>query len=234
MALNVSYLQYGYAIDTANLKDNIKLVCDNAIYVCFPSIGAAEYFENSSFQCVDFNKYRRGPVLYNTLYANPQAEKIEGIEKDESKITILSVGQLTYAKGIDQCIDTVEELLKLSDKKVRWLIVGKGPLKNEILGKCNDLADNYNNFEYIHFEKCVYQQMLYLQDVSDVYMMRQRISIFDLTTLELMRKGKIIVLSNVGGNPEFNIDNNIILHDRDDISVAKAILESREEEIWIK
>ncbi len=30
MALNVSYLQYGYAIDTANLKDNIKLVCDNA------------------------------------------------------------------------------------------------------------------------------------------------------------------------------------------------------------
>ena len=150
------------------IKECEKLVCDNAIYVCFPSIGAAEYFENSSFQCVDFNKYRRGPVLYNTLYANPQAEKIEGIEKDESKITILSVGQLTYAKGIDQCIDTVEELLKLSDKKVRWLIVGKGPLKNEILGKCNDLADNYNNFEYIHFEKCVYQQMLYLQDVSDV------------------------------------------------------------------
>lgn len=30
MAIEVSYLQYGYAIDTANLKDNIKLVCDNA------------------------------------------------------------------------------------------------------------------------------------------------------------------------------------------------------------
>lgn len=30
MALEVSYLQYGYSIDTANLKSNIKLVCDNA------------------------------------------------------------------------------------------------------------------------------------------------------------------------------------------------------------
>jgi sugar-specific transcriptional regulator TrmB len=31
MAIEVSYLNtYGYAIDTANLKNNIKLVCDNA------------------------------------------------------------------------------------------------------------------------------------------------------------------------------------------------------------
>lgn len=203
-----------------------KLVCDNAHYVCFPSIGAAEYFENSKYQCVDFNKYRRGPVLYNTLYASPQVEIIDSIEKNDSMITILSVGQLTLAKGIDQCVDTIEELLKLSNKKVRWIIVGRGPLKDEILNKCDKLVNNYTHFEYIHIEKCIYQQMLYLQDISDVYMMRQRISIFDLTTLELMKKGKIIVLSDVGGNPEFNIDNNIILHQGNDVTVAEAILES--------
>ncbi len=43
--------------------------------------------------------------------------------------------------------------------------------------------------------------------------MLHRISIFDLSTLEVMRKGKAIVLSNVGGNPEFNRKGNIILCD---------------------
>ncbi len=207
-----------------------KLVCENACYVCFPSIGAAEYFENSNYQCVDLSKYRRGPVLYNTLYASPSPEKIDNIEKDENSITILSVGQLTYAKGIDQCVDTIAEVLKKTEKKVRWIIVGKGPLKDEILEKCEIVKSQHEYFEYIHIEKCVYQEMLYLQDISDIYMMRQRISIFDLTTLELMRKGKIIVLSDVGGNPEFNIDNNIILHRGNDIEVAINILESIEKD----
>ena len=40
--------------------------------------------------------------------------------------------------------------------------------------------------------------------------MLHRISIFDLATLEMMNKSKCIILSNIGGNPEFNKDNNII------------------------
>jgi len=57
-------------------------------------------------------------------------------------------------------------------------------------------------------------------------MMLQRISIFDLATLEVMNKEKAIVLSAVGGNIEFNKENNIILFNNDYELTAKQILEA--------
>jgi hypothetical protein len=92
-------------------------------------------------------------------------------------------------------------------------MVGKSKLEKEILKKLEGLKIKYDNFDYMHIEKCSYPQMQYLQDISDVYLMLHRISIFDLTTLKVMKKGKCIILSDVGGNPEFNKENNIILCD---------------------
>lgn len=194
------------------IKQCEKMVCENAEFVCFPSKGAADYFEKSCWHNVDLTKYKRGPVLYNTLYAFPVGKRIDYVEKDTNKLTILSVGQLTVAKGIDQCIPIIRSLLENFHAPIRWIIVGRGPLKNTIIEQCEILNKKFRMFSYIHIEKCVYEEMVYLQDLSDVYLMCQRISIFDLTTLEMMKRGKIIVLSNVGGNPEFNKNGNIILY----------------------
>ncbi|WP_456110616.1 glycosyltransferase family 29 protein [Roseburia inulinivorans] len=206
------------------IKKCEKMVFENARFVCYPSQGAAEYFENSKFQIVDLNKYNRGPVLYNTLYAFPKPEVIDGIEKRDA-ITILSVGQLTIAKGIDQCVPLIREIVNKTNNLIRWIIVGKGPLKEDIIGQCETLKNENAHFDFDHIEKCTYRQMQYLQNISDVYMMRQRISIFDLTTLEVMKKGKVIVLSEVGGNTEFNKENNILLcNDKNVTEIAKRVL----------
>ncbi len=209
------------------IRECEKLVVENAEYVCFPSKGAQEYFENSEYQNVA--EYHAGPILYNTLYAYPEPEKVLNIEKQENVMTVLSVGQLTFAKGIDQCIEVFEKMVLTLSQSVRWIIVGKGPYKEKILSQCEELKNKYDTFSYIYIEKCKYEQMQYLQNISDVYLMLQRISIFDLTTLELMRKGKIIVLSNVGGNTEFNKENNVILHDGNYDITAKRIIQEYEE-----
>lgn len=189
-----------------------KYAFTNAHQVCFPSIGAKEHFEKSKYKRKF--KYHEGDILYNTLYAFPQKQLVEKIKEDKSSITFLSIGQLTYSKGIDQVIEFLEDYMERNlDKKVRLIIIGNGILKKSIITKCVELRNRYRTFRFSHMDKCSYMQMQYIQSISDIYIMLQRISIFDLSTLEMMSKGKMIILSSTGGNREFNRENNILFSD---------------------
>lgn len=197
------------------IKHCEKLAMENAEMLCFPSYGAYQYLTESKYTIVDFNKINLGPVLYNTLYIQPAMQLVEKIPEKKEFLTILSVGQMTVAKGMDQSLNMISELLNRTDRKIRWILVGQGPLLGDIIKNCVDLMKKKNRFIFSHVGSCSYSQMQYLQNISDVYLMLQRISIFDLATLEAMIKSKCIVLSNVGGNVEFNMENNIILFDND-------------------
>ncbi|MBQ2886129.1 MAG: glycosyltransferase family 4 protein [Alphaproteobacteria bacterium] len=197
-----------------------KKAFENAYCVCFPSEGAYNYFCSSPYKIFSSKTFSKGPILYNTLYAYPTPEKYPDINEDKSVTTILSVGQLTVAKGMDLHPKFLEELLKNTNKKIRYIMVGMGILEKQIISELENLKKYYSNFSYIHVKKCNYPQMQYLQGICDIYLMLHRISIFDLATLELMNKSKCIILSNIGGNPEFNQDNNIILVDKDDYASA--------------
>lgn len=198
----------------------------NAVAVCFPSEGAYKYFCNSKYKTIKNNEFNFGGVLYNTLYAYPEPATVENISRDESKLTFLSVGQLTTAKGMDKHTLFFDKLLQVTNKNIRYIFVGKGPLENSIIANLDKLKNKYLNFEYIHIKGCTYPQMQYLQNISDVYLMLHRISIFDLTTLELMNKSKCVILSEVGGNPEFNRDENIILVGENQKTAIETFLNS--------
>ena len=203
-----------------------KKAMENAELLCFPSYGAYIYLTESKYTTVDFKKVNLGPVLYNTLYVQPKGVEVPKIPEKKEFLTILSVGQLTTAKGMDRCITLIERILNLSNRKLRWICVGQGPLIGEIISRAVDLMKKNKNFIFSHVGGCSYVQMQYLQQISDVYMMLQRISIFDLATLEVMNKEKAIVLSSVGGNIEFNKENNIILFGDDYEATARKILEA--------
>ena len=185
----------------------------NAHKVCFPSDGAYEYFCKSPFKTIKAGEFVKGETLYNTLYAHPAPEKVDGIEKADDCTTFLSIGQLTHAKGMDRHPDFFDCLLKNSSKNIRYIFVGRGVLEKAILQQLGEIKAQYPNFDYIHVPKCTYPQIQFLQNISDVYLMLHRISIFDLSTLESMCKGKPVILSNVGGNPEFNRNKNMVLAD---------------------
>lgn len=180
----------------------------NALIVSFPSIGAKWFFEQSLNKPTDF---KCSFPLYNTVYDFQESEKVDGIERQESKITFLSIGQFTWLKGMDRIPDFLERYIQDTDKIVRWIVVADGVLKEEVeqsiklLQKCGKL-------EYINIDhKVSHAQIFYLMNLCDVYLMLHRVSIFDFSTLEAMCCGKAVILSNIPGNDEYNKENNIML-----------------------
>ena len=201
-----------------------KTAFKNSLRVCFPSEGAYQYYINSPFRGANANDFVCGPVVYNTLYLNHPLKAYPGIVKQPETISILSIGGLTIAKGMDQSVSLVEEMLKQTEKKIRYIIIGKGILQNQIEKELSRLSAQYSNFEYKLINRCSVNEMPYLQEISDVYLMLHRISIFDLATLEMMNRAKTVVLSDIGGNREFNKENNIILWQKDYRKTASEIL----------
>lgn len=201
-----------------------KMAFKHALFVCFPAKGAYECYLKSPYKGAEKSDFKLGPIVYNTLYLNHTPEKYKGIEKDPEALTFLSIGGLTAAKGIDRAVDVIEEVVKITPKKVRYLINGKGILQDVILEKLNSIEAKYPNFSYKLINRSSVGELPYLQEISDVYIMLQRISIFDLATLEMMNKSKTIVLSDIGGNLEFNKMNNIIFWNGNNIDTAERIL----------
>lgn len=201
-----------------------KKSIENAFYMCYPSYGSYSYFVDSEYTNVNIKKVTLGPVLYNTLYAFPKPETCPKIKEDRTFITFFSSGQATLAKGIDQTLSLIECIVKSTTKKIRWIYVGVGPLLPKIIERCAAMMKKYKNFIFSHMGSCTYAQAAYLYRISDYYIMLHRISIFDLCTLEAMYHCKAVILSNVGGNAEFNIDDNIFYVDSDYELVARRIL----------
>lgn len=188
-----------------------KIAMTNAQKVCFPSVGGREYFFNSKYCTVNREYVNLGDTLYNTVYADIKEDKLEKVVEEKELCTFLSVGTMTYAKGQDNVCEFLETLLKTDDKnKYRWICVGRGPYADDVNRRATALKEQYDNFEYIYFDKCTFRQVKYLQMISDYYVMLHRISIFDLATLEAMQNANGLILTKTGGNLEYNCEDNVI------------------------
>jgi glycosyltransferase involved in cell wall biosynthesis len=202
---------------TSKLEKGIIRFCEwyvfkKAHHVCFPSKGAEDYYFSSQYRSISRKAARIGPVLYNTLYVETVPQPVEGVKEEKNCLTILSIGACTAAKGIDQIPALLDELLERHSKPVRWIVVGSGALSEKINKQADDLANKYPHFTFKLLPSCSYPQIVYLHRLADIYIMLQRVSIFDLATLEAMKHDKAIILSAVGGNLDFNKQDNIILH----------------------
>jgi|GEM_PF-817634 len=195
-----------------------------ALYVCFPSKGAEKAFFESKYTKVAPEGINLGPTLYNTLYVDLPAMKMSNIKKEKTILTFLSVGTMTNAKGQDKVCRFFERLLKSGySKKIRWICVGKGPMEDEVYELANKLAETYINFEFIGLRKLHFREVQYLHSISDIYIMLHRIAIFDLATLEAMKNKCALILSEIGGNIEFNVSDNVLFVDEEKEEVKKMV-----------
>lgn len=237
----VSHLQGTRVEEKINNGENISFIysriiqyCENksfsnAYYVCFPSKGAYDHFCMSEQKTILKENFKCGPVLYNTIYKIPRESIYKNLNLEKDKITFLSIGQLTIAKGVDRCLDFLKVFLRDYEKDCRWIIVGDGPLREKVLLRAAIIEKDHRNFKLIYIEKCNYAQMQYIERISDLYLMLHRVSIFDLSTLEMMKKGKGIILSRVGGNIEYNFYENIFYIEDDDYNNSvKSLMEKIE------
>lgn len=214
---------WGYTFSQA-AKETIykieKLSVENAYRVLFPSKGAEIYFKESFLEKPSFHV---GEPMYNTVTDFPIPVKVEGIEEDNSSITFFSIGQMTLLKGMDRIPPFLEQLLEHTDKKIRWIVVANGVLKEEVQRQAEEIAKKTNRFEYINIDyKLSHAKIFYLMDICDIYIMLHRVSIFDFSTLEAMYCKKPIILSDIPGNDEYNKENNIMLV-KDNVNWAEIV-----------
>lgn len=187
-----------------------RLAFTKAISVHFPSYGASNMYFNNEFASCSQSDVNLGRPLYNTIPKENHRTEVDKIKKEKETITFFSLGTLTKAKGQDLSLELLDTYMKYQTKKVRYIVVGSGILQSLVLNKGKELAQKYTNFSFHYFERLDHSQVMYLHEITDFYVMNHRLSIFDFATLEAMSKSSAIILSNIGGNLDFNKDNNII------------------------
>lgn len=209
--------------DAKNWARKEKNTFVNAKTLHFPANGAADMYFTSKYANCKREEVNVCPALYNIIpLVDPQKPENFPLQQDNSKLTLFSLGTLTVAKGQDQVVSFLKKHISVFSKPVRYIMVGKGPLKDELLKSLDDIKKDYPSFEYHYFEGVPHDTVMYLHKISDIYIMLHRISIFDFATLEAMSQRSAVILSKVGGNIDFNMDNNIIY--AEDVNKDSSIL----------
>jgi len=120
----------------------------------------------------------------------------KGIGLEEHKKYVISVGRLIERKGYKYLIEAISEI---DDEDIEALIIGSGPLKNELEQKAKelDVDDRVNLLGYIGEEK----KFQYLYN-SDVFVLSSVHEGFGIVIQEAMQVGLPIVATNNGGQTD--------------------------------
>ena len=199
-----------------------KIVFENAEMVCFPSKGAKEAYVKTTQIDISNIKFSDMP-LYNTISEKPQLDNekllnklyLKDINREETDV-FLSVGDFSENKGLDRIPNILNQYVKETGRKVYWIAIGS---KHEagIYERLCEESELWLFQSSLYGNRVDHNTLLALMEYTDYYFMMQRHSIFDLSTLEAMRAGKALILSNVGGNIEVNRQNNVILVKEDNL-----------------
>lgn len=186
-----------------------KKAFTKAYSIHFPSYGAETMYFTNEYKSCSKDEVNIGVPLYNAIPPS-NIKKVNDITADKNTLTFFSLGTLTPAKGQDNVIEFFKLYMPLTSTPIRYIIVGNGPLKALLLEKCEELSNKFSNFTYYFFERLEHDEVMFLHNISDIYIMMHRLSIFDFATLEAMSQDNAIILSKIGGNLDFNKRDNII------------------------
>jgi glycosyltransferase involved in cell wall biosynthesis len=163
---------------------------------------------------VDMTELDRADFKKNTLLEY-------GIK--EGKIVILCVGKLIIEKGIDTLIEAIALLPDDIKLNLSCLIIGEGYMKNELQSLINrkDLNQTISilNFLPRHI-------LLDLYKFSNIFVLPNRVAVFDYALLEAAALKLPVITTNIGGNLEMFADDSALLVSPDNPKVlADAIFQ---------
>ncbi len=198
-------------------------------FITFPSLAARDLFFDD---IGNYNFSNKVEVIYNGI----DLEKINKIELDKIFISkwdwlnkyeyrILTVGSHIKAKNIDKIITVLSLLHKIKNGKYFLVMVGAGPLTNEL----KKLAYKLNVSNYVLFVDFLKNEdVLKLMKYCNIYLSLSERVIFDLVILEALGCGMNVFASNDGGNKEIiNNTNGCLVNIEELDTVAETILNSK-------
>jgi len=162
---------------------------------------------------VDLNKF-------GSNFIDIDAIKTElGLKRDYSVVGM--VAQLVDFKGYPFFLKAASLVLK-NNPKVYFLVVGKGPLQNELKNQAERLGIQ-NNVVFVGFCKDI-TKILSIMDIFTLSSLREGLPI---SMIEAMAAGKPVVATHVGGVPELVRDGvtGFIVLPRDSEALAEKIIE---------
>jgi|GEM_PF-822689 len=206
-----------------NFKNYLNSIQKNVFeyyhYLGFPSKGSYEIIKKQ-LPSINFDN-KKIEILYNTFNTaqftdNDKNNFIDNFKyKDQLKGTnfkFISVSTITHLKGLDNTIKVLGKL-KRQGLEFTWFMIGNGD-ENYIKTVIEPLLTDSNILDNtIQIRRLPNTDVNILLSLTDFYIMMHRFSIFDIATLEAMNNSNIPILSNVGGNKEYNISNNAFLYE---------------------
>lgn len=214
--------------DKEILNELEKTVFENAEAVYFPSEGAKESYIKTAY--IDTSKVRFAEKpLYNTIPKKPENMNVKALlsklelseNRKEDTDVFLSVGDFSENKGMERIPEILNRYVEKTGRNVYWIAVGSKH-KAGIFERLEEEKTKWRFQCLLKGERVDHDTLLALMEYTDYYIMMQRHSIFDLSTLEAMRAGKALILSKIGGNIELNREDNVIFVDPDNIDDAIA------------
>lgn len=113
---------------------------------------------------------------------------------DTTKFNIVSVGRVSYEKGMDLAVKACAELVKGGNDNIRWWIVGDGPAMQEVRKVIAELDME----AYVITVGMQINPYPYIRQ-ADLYVQPSRFEAFGLTILEAMILGKAVLATDTMG-----------------------------------
>ena len=159
----------------------------------------------------------------------PNAIEIDSLPMDinqKYEKQIIFVGRLSKEKGIDSLI----RLSKILPKNIHLVIVGSGPLENEI----KNMSKNHSNVDFLGY--LPKNKVIPLIRGSFALLQPSFAEGISTTILEAMACKIPIIASNLGGNKELiiNNENGFLVNPHDINEINEKIIELSENNILVK
>lgn len=167
---------------------------------------------------------RKVKVIVNGVdtdrFASKDAGEVRyGLGVSPETIVIGAVGRLVAVKNIGELFRAVKELLG-SGREVHVIVVGDGPLRQELNGLASTLAIS-ENVRFLGERDDVHA----LYNAMDIYALTSTNEGISNTLLEAMASGLAVVASSVGGTPEIVKDGETgLLYPSGQVSVLVDLL----------
>ncbi|GHV07473.1 hypothetical protein FACS1894217_08390 [Clostridia bacterium] len=215
------------------LADKIeKIAFENAEKVYFQSPYVREAFVKTSTVVGSFADYYLPNTTFSKGSSSITLEQYELPPKTKKLSVFISISDFSHRAGMERVPEFLEAYVGISGEKVLWIAVGSTGNDKDIYNSLVAAKDNWDFKSLFIGETIGRDEQSALIDYADYFIMLQRDTVFDSAALEAMREKKRMILSDVGGNNELNIaDNVVIVHD-DNYNIAVRDALKRNAVIW--
>ena len=164
---------------------------------------------------------KRYNIRHNNNYYIPNGVNSEIFQKKKEigKMFVTFIGRLSYIKGFDIYMNVIKELYKY-DKDLKFLIIGKGPLKRLIKTAQKTLP-------ILHSDFYPYEKMVDIYNHSKIVLITSRFEGVPTILLESLACETPVIASNVGGISEVlrNDENGLLINEFNAKSAISKILD---------